>query len=301
MENNKEKIERAFYSFMTYQKYKKAVEDIEEFEIYSDNFILKTLDKIIFDIEKEQFIKTLKKGEILFRARKVDVEDMNPPSKGIWGCMNDCEESGGKLLFTTGYDEDNSKECPLGKGGEGRNNIKGMSFLYLAEDKETSCSEIDTTIRDVISVAEFEVEQDLKVIDFMTDDKKFDLKLNDEYHISFGLLISQLMFDFCKPTSDKKEYFVTQVIADHIRKAGFDGIMYRSFYTGKANYTIFNSHKSKIKYNNSSLFIYEYVDKYFFDCNENKQISSSQEKNKNETAQRVLELAKIIGDNNKNN
>ena len=83
MENNKEKIERAFYCFMTYQKYKKAVEDIEEFEIYSDNFILKTLDKIIFDIEKEQFIKTLKKGEILFRARKVDVEDMNPPSTAM--------------------------------------------------------------------------------------------------------------------------------------------------------------------------------------------------------------------------
>ena len=70
MENNKEKIERAFYSFMTHQKYKKAVEDIEDFEIYSDNFILKTLDKIIFDIEKKTIYKNLKKGRKAIQGEK---------------------------------------------------------------------------------------------------------------------------------------------------------------------------------------------------------------------------------------
>ena len=169
----------------------------------------------------------------------------------------------------------------------------------MAENKETACSEVDATIGDVISVAEFEVKQNLKIIDFMTKNKGLEWSDNDETPINIGIFITQLMFEFSKPTTDKKDYFVTQVIADHIRKAGFDGIMYKSYYTGKANYTIFNSHKERIKYNKSSLFIYEYVDKHFFDCNDGKELIASQQKNRNESSERLKELAKIIGSNNR--
>ena len=41
-----------------------------------------------------------------------------------------------------GYDDINSREPILGIGSEGRNNIAGASYLYIASNPETACMEI---------------------------------------------------------------------------------------------------------------------------------------------------------------
>lgn len=58
-------------------------------------------------------------------------------------------------LVTIGFDEKNSIECPIGVSIDGRNNISGVSYLYVAEDEVTACEEIKTTLWVIISLAEF--------------------------------------------------------------------------------------------------------------------------------------------------
>lgn len=76
-----------------------------------------------------------------------------------------------------------------------------------------------------------------------------------------------LMMQYCQPVSKKEDYRVTQIISDYIRKMGYDGILYRSFFTMKDNYTIFNCHKNKIAYRNSRIVVHQFSDDVFWDFN----------------------------------
>ena len=69
------------------------------------------------------------------------------------------------------------------------------------------------------------------------------------------------------PISNTEDYRVTQIISEYIRKMGYDGILYRSFFTMKNNYTIFNCHKSKIAYKNSRIVVHQFSDEVFWDFN----------------------------------
>ena len=220
----------------------------------------------------------MRKGSELYRARKLELDDFNNHTKGV-KVKYELDAKKGRINFSsTGYDYDNSRECPLGKSRCGRGNIEGMSFLYLADDVPTACSEIDSTKRDIISLATFRVKQNLKLIDLKDNKNVFTLQENDKYGVDLSILIKELIFSFCKPVSRKEGYKGTQIISDYIRKAGFDGIKYKSFYTGESNYVIFNSHKSIIDFVDSRLLIYEYVDKQFYDCNNDEVIIASQDK-----------------------
>lgn len=59
---------------------------------------------------------------------------------------------------------------------------------------------------------------------------------------------SELMYHYTQPAANKNIYRLTQVISDHLRKTGIDGIGYKSYFCPNGvNYTIFNSHPSAIE------------------------------------------------------
>ena len=223
--------------------------------------IFRIIDEIVAGAEQQQFIKKLPMGTVLYRAREIDIEEYSKVGNGL----NIKVEN--NAYITEGFNEKNSIECPLCIGGDGRNNIAGVSYLYVAEDVSTACAEIKSTLRSLISVAEFEVKSELKIVDFSKDDKKFTYKQNDEYQMSLGRFITLLMMQYCQPVSKKEDYRVTQIISDYIRKMGYDGILYRSFFTMKDNYTIFNCHKNKIAYRNSRIVVHQFSDDVFWDFN----------------------------------
>lgn len=223
--------------------------------------IFRIIDEIVAGAEQQQFIKKLPMGTVLYRAREIDIEEYSKVGNGL----NIKVEN--NAYITEGFNEKNSIECPLCIGGDGRNNIAGASYLYVAEDVSTACAEIKSTLRSLISVAEFEVKSELKIVDFSKDDKKFTYKQNDEYQMSLGRFITLLMMQYCQPVSKKEDYRVTQIISDYIRKMGYDGILYRSFFTMKDNYTIFNCHKNKIAYRNSRIVVHQFSDDVFWDFN----------------------------------
>src|SRR5699024_8249194 len=91
-----------------------------------------------------------------------------------------------------GYDEKNSREPMLGISGNGRNNIKGASYLYVASDQETACLEVKPQLGDLISLAIFKVNQPLHIMDFSSD-KQFKNDFLEKYNMSLGDFFASLM------------------------------------------------------------------------------------------------------------
>lgn len=228
--------------------------------------ILNIIDDIVLKRERKQFIKELEQGNKYYRARIINAEDDENLAKGVGKTSED------KFL---GYNETNSREPLLGISGEGRNNISGASYLYIASNPETACMEIKSQFGDLISLATFELAKTLEVIDFASD-KTFQRSDTELYNMGLGVLFSQLMLRFMEPVRGENEYKVTQFISDYLRKTGIDGIAYKSFLTPDGiNYTIFNSHPQKIRFCGSRVLIHKQANHSFWDFNEECEIMSN--------------------------
>lgn len=129
----------------------------------------------------------------------------------------------------------------------------------------------------MISLATFELQQPLKIIDFASDDKKFELEDMKIYGLRLGELFTLLMLRYMQPVRGENTYRVTQIISDYLRKTGIDGIAYNSFLSpGGINYTIFNCHHNRIKFCDSRVLIHRYANHSFWDFNENRALMSNE-------------------------
>lgn len=254
-------FENMNYSFKATQRYNELIQYFNENTSCYSNDIVKTIDSIVFDTNSEKFIKELPSGFKFYRARVINIDDIKSDDKGI--SYDD------KMFY--GYNESNSRECPLMYGESGRNNIAGQSYLYVAEDELTACYEIKSGLRQLISLACFETKKNLRIIDF-SKDVAFESQDKELYGMSLGVFFTRLLFAYSKPVIDKNEYRVTQILSDYLRKTGIDGIAYRSFYTGKANYTIFNCHSKNVEFINSRILTHQFQNSTFWDFNNKKSI-----------------------------
>lgn len=225
---------------------------------YSNPNVCSMFEKIeqICEDKDERFLTVVPKNTRLFRARKVNLERDNT-DLGI--CIDE-------NMITNGFNDTNSREAPIGISNAGRNNIMGMSYLYASSDIATACSEIKTDIRSVISIAEFEILEDMVFID-LNKDKEFTCEENEKENMSLGAFFTDFMFWFTKKMNDEEEYIPTQIIAEQFRKQGVPGLIYHSFYAEGKNYTIFDCGKNKVRYLDSRLVIHQYSDEVFWDYN----------------------------------
>jgi len=226
------------------------------------------IDDMVLEKEAAQFKSYLDVGTEFYRARIIKPEDDGNFEKGIG------KTSDGKLL---GYDDVNSREPILGIGSEGRNNIAGASYLYVASEPEVACMEIKSQFGDLISLAKFELVRPFNIIDFAAE-KTFQRKDTEFYGMSMGVFFSQLMLRFTQPVRGENEYRATQIISDYLRKTGIDGIKYRSFLTPRGfNYTFFNSHPKAIRFCGSKVLLHKQANHSFWDFNDETEIMSNRE------------------------
>lgn len=235
---------------------------------YSSNAVLRVLkliDKYIINDSERRFYKILPSDMILYRARMA--------------VLNSCYDKGVRIdnsLITHGFDELNSREAPIGINSEGRNNINGVSYLYLADSPQTACSEIKSQLKSLISVAQFKLVKNISIFD-LANDVTFNENDNKYENIALGYFFTKIMFSFMKPvgTKDKDIYKVTQFISDYFRKNGIAGISYRSAYNDDGiNYTLFYSSDKFIRFIDSSLFIHKSSIEVFVDLNNRKELKS---------------------------
>ena len=134
---------------------------------------------------------------------------------------------------------------PKYKTKSGRANPPGISFIYLATDKETALSEVRPWKGAKVSIAKFILNIDLKVID-LTDiniGSPFQYKGDLKEEIEKRYLLQKLdckLKEPINPDHSDIEYVPTQFITEFIRSENYDGIIYDSAMGPGKNIVLFN-------------------------------------------------------------
>lgn len=146
-----------------------------------------------------------------------------------------------------GLQRDNMNAPPKEMAGAGRANPEGISYLYLASNEQTACSEIRPVIFDIISVSRFKLVKRLTIINL----NNIDLKAYEGIErIKRKSFLEKVMISFALPINERNavEYAPTQYIAAYLKANGIDGIKYFSFNDLKSrsyNIVLFNPDNAK--------------------------------------------------------
>lgn len=228
-----------------------------------NTIVIKVIDRILSDGK----VELLKKGTLLYRGRIVGLEDLSDQNKGF-------EVIEGRKIIS-GYNEWESKEPPLTVSKHGRNNIAGVSYLYLAENIYTACCEVRPQVGDLISVATFQVDSDLQIVDLAHVLRDVSLKEFEEKNkIDVPALLTLIALQFSANVKEEADYLPSQIISDYIRKFGCDGLSYISSRGDAINYTIFNSHERNIKFISSENYFADKMTCPFYCINNADKIES---------------------------
>jgi len=159
-----------------------------------------------------------------------------------------------------GYDEKNSDAPPPGKSAPGRINPDGISYLYAAEDIRTAILEVRSVPTQIISVAQIELTEDIKLYSFT----KSSSSGSDGKDLLSWTDYGEISNYFSIPNYGGKSYYLaTQYVSEYIKhmknpegQTMFDGLCLRSSLNPDGtNYVLFDvSPNRKYRICNSSLF-----------------------------------------------
>lgn len=110
---------------------------------------------------------------------------------------------------------------------EGRANAGNICALYLSDNIGTALAEVRAGITHPVTVATFQTTKDLKILDISLRNGWWHY-FNTPSSENFWLILSS---DFSKPLGAHNQhahYAKTQIIAEHLKRSGLDGIFYRS-------------------------------------------------------------------------
>lgn len=172
--------------------------------------------------------RRIKGGSLLYRAQ-LGIEEHERT-----------EEDGEAYFDVSGHGRDRMvPKAEFVRGG--RANAAGIAFLYLASKEITAISEVRPWIGASVSVAQFRVGRDLRVLDLSAGHGEFGFgkltfdQLEGKEPISPEKMREVVWTDidvaFSRPVSrsdDGAEYAPTQVLAEAFRGAGYEAIAYRS-------------------------------------------------------------------------
>jgi hypothetical protein len=139
---------------------------------------------------------------------------------------------------------------PAALTSNGRANPIGIPCLYVASDIDTAIAEIRPNKGEKVCVAEFEVDEKIKLVDLRSPRKTvspFDLfeeqiKLLRRYMEYLCRLSEELTLPVL-PKSAHLEYLPSQYLCEFIKHCEYDGVIYRSAMRAGVNYAIFNDAK----------------------------------------------------------
>jgi hypothetical protein len=129
---------------------------------------------------------------------------------------------------------------PANLARAGRVNPLGIPFLYLANDVDTAIAEVRPWVNQEVSLALFETVRKLVLIDLSNDvwDLNDVVKYFDDCNPpedaierrTWGTMNSAFSFPV-QAGDDQNDYAPTQYIAEVFRRAGFDGLIFKSSLT----------------------------------------------------------------------
>jgi hypothetical protein len=128
----------------------------------------------------------------------------------------------------------NERMKPLAfAAAEGRANPKGIPCLYVATDRETAMAEVRPGVGTKLSLGQFQLMRDLRLIDFSVGhDSPFYPPLDEEAPAEVAdniwAQVDRAFSESIDSSPATAEYAPTQVIAELFRTNGFDGLVYKS-------------------------------------------------------------------------
>ena len=129
------------------------------------------------------------------------------------------------------YTSDRMKPPP-DRAYEGRANPKGIPCLYVATTKETAMYEVRPWMGSYVSVGQFKALKDLEIVDCSHDHGNrtiyFHEPTSEETEKAVWSEIDRAFSEPVMRSDDAADYTPTQIIAELFKRAGIDGIAYRS-------------------------------------------------------------------------
>lgn len=193
--------------------------DVDGLEIR--NKCLEKINTYLYD-----FITDIDIGTIFYRAREQD-----DSIKDITG-IDPYKEMG---------------PAPYNKAKTNRMSPAGISYLYVAGDKDTAFAECRLNGKRAV-VAEFKLKDSLQIIDFSRSSFYWAGSIFEDDYNHDGRWISSFLKSFVNeitmPVDDKVEdhsydYVATQVIAEYLRSKHYDGICFKSSVSEGKSYVFF--------------------------------------------------------------
>lgn len=202
-----------------WEHFKHEIKNVNRFHI--KNAI--DLEKLKLFFENEAFHSKIRRGKIFYRSRISNKEGFNISEMG---------------------------PPPSELATSGRANPKGISYLYVSDEKLTSIYEARATLFDYVSIAEFRLEDDLRVLNLrqpIYDPISWaEQEAIDDYLIYIPF-IKTLQLELSLPirSRDKEiDYLPTQYLSEFIKSLGFDGVEFQSSLRKEGyNIAIFNTEK----------------------------------------------------------
>lgn len=193
------------------ERYEEFVDELKHRRRY---FLSDTSRAFLAELKRlaDAKIFTLGQGEILYRARKNEI------AKGDYG-------------HQPSFEPWPSEQMKPAKNmyAEGRANAYNITVMYLASSKATAVAEVRPDVNFPVTVAEFAVARDLKLVDLVSLRPSWSwwFRLTDDDHN----LWLDLSGDYTRPLfmeEQRLNYLPTQVIAEFFMDQGYDGMVYQS-------------------------------------------------------------------------
>ena len=206
---------RHFKSWRSYWRFEKSVRETNRFFRTREaatflNTVLET---------SKPFHETWKAGTVLWRAQLGCDRQREPMSEG--------------RIFERPYQYQPDRMLPpRDAASEGRANPKGIPYLYAATCRDTALAEVRPWAGSFISVGEFEVLKDLKIVNFtLRGHGKPSYTREPPPEERTAAVWAHIDMAFSEPVTPSDavaDYAPTQVVAEMFRNAKFDGIAYLS-------------------------------------------------------------------------
>jgi len=173
----------------------------------------------------------------------------------LWRAQLGCDwrpDSNGEDKFEVpcAFGPERMKPLPE-KMGDGRINPRRIAYLYLATDMKTAIAEVRPWVGAYVSIGNFKILQDLKLVDCTKDLPKgfkiyFIEPSPDERENAVWTDINRALSSPVGPMDDYAAYIPTQIIAELFKVNKYDGIIYQSSLGQGKNMCLFDPNMAKI-------------------------------------------------------
>lgn len=206
--------------------------------------------------EWERFREELKHNNRFFPNNAPSIETIEPFGKYLGTII-----SKGSLSFYRARINHRNEPIDILQMGKppkketknGRANPIGIPYLYIASSPETAITEIRGHKGETVTVAKFDLIEDLELVDLrdpMTTITPFGLDIDEIELIYKNLPFLELLGEeLTKPIIPREanlEYLPSQYLSEIFKYIGFHGIIYKSSVSSGFNYVIFDDSKLQI-------------------------------------------------------